>query len=718
MKPTKTDSEMTLKAAQSDSKVNIVAQELKFAKMLAGNDLKVRNGVLKSLKKWLNTRSQSSFPFTNNDFLRLWKGLYYCMWMSDKPLVQEELADDLASLVHCFSDVKVGVQFYQIFLETMCLEWFGIDQWRIDKFMMLVRRATRQMLMVLKNSEWQEEYIKLFSDALHATIFEINKCPKGLLLHVCDFIIEEISKVSEGDIPEDKLHLILEPFLIYLSKQTDGVILNHIRKAIFYQLLFQSELGQAYSEKFDIWKEARFPTRSLDDIEVKYRVKKTKEFDDEDLSDGQENDEIERSLDPRAGRVNVELMELKFDAIKIAELMENLRYKAFATSKGRKTLAAMAIKFRQFSEDIFPLGIHIMPEIDPSKLDQIDLDLKAIEMAEFEKKLALGDVDSGESDFDDDLDNRKHGKLKRKSKDAISKSKEKKQKLSKLHNSRFLNDNIAEKRQDFTKEDNTLDEDDDTELSVSKALTDMKIKKKKKKPIGLAENEPRKIKIKKDHKRKSLPANMKISSNNGFIESDIGKVDQDVAQVMDKPKKSLKINKESTPSSSKKSTISHQQFEVTDEWSEPLKDGEIEIFIPSRKQKLKELQMKEKNDSTEETNISEENNLVRNPFAKESFDFVKKIKSKMLKGTPKTSSVKNIVASSNSSTKRVVIALNKNKIQSSHEYIKQLKESPSLPFDSTKKPSKGLLKPNAIPSPINPFYKKQIGLKLNFNDTM
>lgn len=75
--------------------------------------------------------------FTNNDFLRLWKGLYYCMWMSDKPLVQEELTEDLGSLIHCFPDVKVGVQFFRNFLETMCLEWFGIDQWRIDKFMMV-----------------------------------------------------------------------------------------------------------------------------------------------------------------------------------------------------------------------------------------------------------------------------------------------------------------------------------------------------------------------------------------------------------------------------------------------------------------------------------------------------------------------------------------------------------------------------------------------------
>jgi hypothetical protein len=48
-------------AGAAAGRVNVVAQELKFAKMLASNDVKIRNNVLKSLKKWLSTRSQSSY---------------------------------------------------------------------------------------------------------------------------------------------------------------------------------------------------------------------------------------------------------------------------------------------------------------------------------------------------------------------------------------------------------------------------------------------------------------------------------------------------------------------------------------------------------------------------------------------------------------------------------------------------------------------------------
>ena len=42
-------------------KALIIAQEIKFARLLASKDKKVRDKVLKNLKKWLTVRSQISF---------------------------------------------------------------------------------------------------------------------------------------------------------------------------------------------------------------------------------------------------------------------------------------------------------------------------------------------------------------------------------------------------------------------------------------------------------------------------------------------------------------------------------------------------------------------------------------------------------------------------------------------------------------------------------
>ena len=76
---------------------------------------------------------------------------------------------------------------------------------------------------------------------------------------------------------------------------------------------------------------------------------------------------------------------------------------------------------------------------------------------------------------------------------------------------------------------------------------------------------------------------------NGFIESPIDDVEASVSG--EKPKKAMKVTKDSTPSQQQQSKKS-QPFAVNDEWSEEPKDGEVEFFVPSRKQKLKELQEK------------------------------------------------------------------------------------------------------------------------------
>lgn len=551
------------------------------------------------------------------------------------------------------------------------------------------------MLFALKNVEWEDEALKQFTDALNKTVFQMYKCPKGLIFHICDLYVEEIAKVADGELSDDRTHLLIEPFLLYYAKHNDETVFRHVEKSIIHQLMFQSELGQQYQEKFDIWKRANFPTKSIDELEVKYQVRGNKSLTDDDLSDGQEEDLEERSLDPRAGRVNVVLSEISFDALKFADTIETLRYKNFTSSKSRKGLARMANSFRRFAEDVFPLGVKSMPSTRLNDDEEaIDIDLKAIQLAEFEKKLAIGDVDSESSDVDEDLDNRKHGKLKRKSKETVTKSKEKKQKLSKLHNERFF-----KATEDFSQENSQQDEegdDDEEDETKREQPAEMKIKKKKKKTATEsdgAEEVPRKIKRKKEA-RTAKEETASVEAND------------------EKPKKAMKL---ANPIESTSTT----PFKETDEgWNEPLKEGEVEFFVPSKKQKLKALQL-----ATTSSSSSSKKNLVLNPFAKSS----EKIKTKgasSLEGPsssfqtpPPRIRLSTAQDSPKSNGKRVIIALNKNIAQSEIEYIKQVKNSPNLPTNNlSMQPTKSLLKKNvnALPSPINPFYQKKLGFKKGF----
>lgn len=176
------------------------------------------------------------------------------MWMSDKPLPQETLATQIASLIHCFENAKVSVKFFAMFLQTMAIEWNGIDQWRIDKFMMLVRRVLRELFVELKANDWNGELVKDLSEKLKQTVLGPST-PRGLFMHFTEIFLEELAKVSGGDIDTTAVTQLVDPFIHYVATQPDSKLVRHVLRNVFNGLLFQSEMGREYRDKYDAWKE-------------------------------------------------------------------------------------------------------------------------------------------------------------------------------------------------------------------------------------------------------------------------------------------------------------------------------------------------------------------------------------------------------------------------------------------------------------------------------
>lgn len=191
--------------------------------------------------------------FTDNDCLRLWKGLFYSMWMSDKPLNQENIANKIASLLHSFNQFESTLQFFAMFLKTMALEWNGIDQWRIDKFMMLVRKVTRELIKIIKERQWSEDDINQLSKRLNETVLS-GSAPRGLFMHFTELFFEEVGKISDGQIQPEQVTYLVKPFALYVASQSDFKLIQFAVKNVFNYLLFQSDAGREYKEKYDAWK--------------------------------------------------------------------------------------------------------------------------------------------------------------------------------------------------------------------------------------------------------------------------------------------------------------------------------------------------------------------------------------------------------------------------------------------------------------------------------
>lgn len=401
------------------------------------------------------------------------------------------------------------------------------------------------------------------------------------------------------------------------------------------------------------------------------------------------------------------MSEIKFDPQEIVSQLEDLKYKKFTRVRNRKCIDRIVSTYKKYASGVFPIGIQKI-KVDRDGIEIPDVEDKAVDFMEFEDEL-------------------------------YGKQRELK-KLAKRKRKRIVND--ATLFDEFQAKSNKI------------------AKIKQNANVWMEED--------------ILPE--PVVSKKARIEKEPSK-DSVETKVTPKKPKSAKADSEAGNGKKRKSN----------DWEEPLQDGEIEYVIPSKKLQIngakrltitkdsitafdvtpskssKAAKLPKTPEIETKTKIKSPTKLKDNP--KESTSVQKtptknvdevaistppNKNSKLQNGTPKSTEKKVKIASKltklNNSTpntatflektsqintpntksttifstpnsalmsaeKRVTISLKMNKSQEVAEYMRQLKQSPSLPYDSAKKPLKGALKPNLTPSPINPFYKRLIGMK-------
>ncbi|KAH3685701.1 hypothetical protein WICPIJ_003325, partial [Wickerhamomyces pijperi] len=168
---------------------------------------------IESLKKFL----QRPKKFPSLEAQKLWKGLFYSMWFSDKPRPQQRLAADLGELFLIIPNQNYKV-FCASFWFVICKEWSSIDHHRLDKFLLLVRRVLFNQIKKLKQEEWNQDLVQQFL----ATLREIplsgsQKIPNGIPFHLIDIYGDELERLlfegiheEEGDEEDEELAKIQE----------------------------------------------------------------------------------------------------------------------------------------------------------------------------------------------------------------------------------------------------------------------------------------------------------------------------------------------------------------------------------------------------------------------------------------------------------------------------------------------------------------------------
>ncbi|XP_043583299.1 ribosomal RNA processing protein 1 homolog isoform X1 [Bombus pyrosoma] len=667
---------------EKDKKAIVIAQEIKFARLLSCNDKVTRDRVLKNLKRWLIVRSQSTLALTRADFMRLWKGLFYYMWMSDKPLIQEELAESLSKIVHCLKNNEVVLLYTECVLRTLGIEWFGIDQYRLDKFCMLARRIIRQTFQKCKENLWDIEWIKDISKIFEKLLVDPRIC-LGFTMHITEIYLEELAKISDGNIPENVVTEFIKPFISYFILMDDERQIKHVMRHIFRYLIFQSDIGMDYMEKFKAWRSAGFPAGSIDAME---KIELSDEEDNNITRDveiyleKQIKYNTEKPLDPRAGRIDVELPQIPFNPRQIADLLNKYKFHSLSTTKSRRQLRRLIKEFIELSDGKMPLGIK---EIRIPKMQKKNTDIKsaAVRLLKFEQEL-----------YSDTL---RKGRKRKKNKQLIQDESDKfsEEKSENINDETNRENNTVEMNNDETikkkrKTKHKLDFTDNLINTNSQILDENNLSLKK-----------RKFKTKENQnicKADAKDSNCKLRNNFSLLIEDI---DENKKIKLKKNEniisKTLNIDKQVKR---KKSTKS----KVTGKWnaSDNIEPSTLLMDNNSTKSCM------EINENSVTSNHEQKDNV----YSKQPtwlVPILTKLENKKNE-TPISLKRKHEISTTTSSKKRVKIALHCNTAQHTSEYISQIRKSPAIPFDANKKPLAGVLKASPIPSPINPFYRKNI----------
>lgn len=439
-----------------------------------------------------------------------------------------------------------------------------------------------------------------------------------------------------------------------------------------------------------------FPSASINDLELvdEDDLDETLDLESSDEEDGEEGDDDEeeeqtsedgeKALDPRAGRVSVAMPEILFNANDILRLFEEIMYKPITNTKSRYYMKKVMEQLKRFANDDYPLGVQRMNYIPDEIKDEPKVEDKAKELEDFQNEL---------------LDeNRAFKKLNKKQKKKLLLN-------GKIHEILPAEETVDQNGNGWVEEEISSEKEDEEEEPEEELVIG-----KKRKSLEKALTPKQKKMKKREEKKKAQKTEMEVDEE---IVEEPEIIEEEEVKTPKKLKKSLK---EATPKSSlkkKKQVNSGTPFKITDEWDTPLEDGEVEFFLPSRKNKLIEA-----NENLEkETEIiltpKPTKKLLLNPFASISEKKLLRGKKSKLGTTPKSVPPKSVGGLLNSTEKRVKIVLENNQAQDTNEYIKQLISSPHNPYDSNKKPTKSLLKPNLMPSPINPYYRKKIGFNLD-----
>ena len=89
------------------------------------------------------------------------------------------------------------------------MHWDKVDNFRIDKYLMLLRMQLKEVLEMLKVQAYKKELMYWFNVQISRLFVEVNLICKGIPLQICDVFLQELNKVDAETISYVNLAALL-----------------------------------------------------------------------------------------------------------------------------------------------------------------------------------------------------------------------------------------------------------------------------------------------------------------------------------------------------------------------------------------------------------------------------------------------------------------------------------------------------------------------------
>ncbi|KAG5594723.1 hypothetical protein H5410_035955 [Solanum commersonii] len=219
-----------------------LTQGTSLIKHLGACNASIRSKAFAHLQTWLVTQTQ----LDDDDMKKLWKGLFYCLWHSDKAPAQALLINRICSMVKTL-DFGLCLHYFSAFLITLRREWNGIDHLRLDKFYLLIRKFLRSVFELMRKYDWNLEIMGKCTEILENNAFLATDklLGHGVNYHIASVFLDEL-KGCFIPVQDDVVVCLFKPFLSVLGKSEDKIMVGKVKNCVFEELL---KIGRSLLER-------------------------------------------------------------------------------------------------------------------------------------------------------------------------------------------------------------------------------------------------------------------------------------------------------------------------------------------------------------------------------------------------------------------------------------------------------------------------------------